>query len=321
MSNIKKGNKKELFVLLAGIGVVIMLIVIIIVVAVKTLFSSAEEEYSAIPSDLMNLNLTMKPVEEINKIDAYETDLSDRKSHGDLSFKDGLTLSLIDSSEVEERPQVVLQDTPIVADKPIALPKGKEAAEPVKTSKKTVAGGDGPKKLPDRNEQTVVSSDKNSLSEHFGKTISFSSSGMTSKMVVQGTIKACINIGGIISTGDAVQVRLLEPMGDMPRNTILTATCQMMGNRLNLVFDNVRIKVYDMDGREGLAIADSQICDGVNIIKDEAQNAVESGVSSINSTLGEGVRLINRVLGSNKNKSSQLSIEVPSAYAVYLKTY
>ena len=321
MSNIKKGNKKELFVLLAGIGVVIMLIVIIIVVAVKTLFSSAGEEYSAIPSDLMNLNLTMKPVEEINKIDAYETDLSDRKSHGDLSFKDGLTLSLIDSSEVEERPQVVLQDTPIVADKPIALPKEKEAAEPVKTSKKTVAGGDGPKKLPDRNEQTVVSSDKNSLSEHFGKTIALSSSGRTSKRGVQGTIKACSNMGGIISTGDAVQVRLLEPMGDMPRNTILTATCQMMGNRLNLVFDNVRIKVYDMDGREGLAIADSQIRDGVNIIKDEAQNAVESGVSSINSTLGEGVRLINRVLGSNKNKSSQLSIEVPSAYAVYLKTY
>ena len=98
----------------------------------------------------------------------------------------------------------------------------------------------------------------------------------------KNTIKACVHGNQTIIDGQAVRLRLLEPMRAgtvvMPRNAIVTGMCKIAGERLDIAITMleyegtiipVELSVYDSDGQVGIFIPGSM---EMSAIKEVAAN-------------------------------------------------
>lgn len=108
----------------------------------------------------------------------------------------------------------------------------------------------------------------------------------------KNTIKACIHDNQTITDGQAVRMRLLEPMKAgatlLPRNTVVTGMGRITGERLGISITSleyggtilpVELTVYDSDGQPGIFIPGSM---EVNAAKEIAANMGAGLGSSIN---------------------------------------
>lgn len=108
----------------------------------------------------------------------------------------------------------------------------------------------------------------------------------------KNTIKACIHDNQTITDGQAVRMRLLEPMraGEtvIPRNALVTGMAKIQGERLGIsitsleyegLIISVTLTVIDSDGQEGIFIPGSM---EINAIKEVAANMGAGLGSSIN---------------------------------------
>lgn len=115
----------------------------------------------------------------------------------------------------------------------------------------------------------------------------------------KNTIKACIHDNQTITDGQAVRMRLLEPMraGEtlIPRNALVTGMGKIQGERLGISITSleyegliipVEITVIDTDGQEGIFIPNSM---EVNAVKEVAAN--------MGSSLGTSVSITNQSAG------------------------
>ena len=95
----------------------------------------------------------------------------------------------------------------------------------------------------------------------------------------RSTVQACVNDDQIVTSGETVRLRLLEPMqvGDqiLPVNSILYGQVSINGSRMQIGVSGIRwqdrifpveLSAYDLDGRQGLNIP-------VSIERDAAKNA------------------------------------------------
>ena len=117
----------------------------------------------------------------------------------------------------------------------------------------------------------------------------------------RNTISACVFGNQIITDGQAVKLRLLEPMAvdDMiiPRNAVVVGAGRIQGERLGISITSleyegtiipVELMVYDSDGQEGIFIPNSM---ELNAIKEVAANMGGSLGSSINISTDAGAQL------------------------------
>lgn len=292
-----------------GLVVFILVAVGITGYLIYNLFASDDQEtYTSLPENMIALGLEAKNVKEVSKADVYEMQVGEKKKDLDLS------LTLMDRAQTDSSTEPLRLGDTVSLQKKAADRQTEQKNTPV--SKEPKKSATAPKKSPASPVETAASTDNNM----FGQTIAFSQSSGSRKNSPTGSVKACINKGGAVGSGDIIQVRLLEPFGDMPKNTVLTATCQLSDVRLYLVFNNMNAKAFDMDGLEGLAIADSRTQAGAEVLKDEAQSVVQSGAEAISPEVGTGVNILTRIFSSNRNRNSRTTIDVPTAYALYLKS-
>ncbi len=107
----------------------------------------------------------------------------------------------------------------------------------------------------------------------------------------RNTIAACIHQDQTLTDGQAVKLRLLEPMqaGNIvvPKNTLVTGTAKVQGERLDiLVFSieyagniiPVELAVFDTDGQKGLSVPSSM-----------EQEAFNEAMANIGSGLGTSI--------------------------------
>ena len=117
----------------------------------------------------------------------------------------------------------------------------------------------------------------------------------------KNTISACVNGNQTITDGQAVKLRLLEPMAvdDMiiPRNAVVVGAGRIQGERLGIAITSleyegtiipVELMVYDSDGQEGIFIPNSM---ELNAVKEVAANMGGSLGSSINISTDAGAQL------------------------------
>lgn len=104
----------------------------------------------------------------------------------------------------------------------------------------------------------------------------------TNEEIKKNTIKACVHDNQTIIDGQAVRMRLLEPMraGNtvLPKNAIITGMARIVGERLNISITTlehqgmiipVDLTVVDTDGQQGIFIPGSM---ELNAIKEVAAN-------------------------------------------------
>ena len=117
----------------------------------------------------------------------------------------------------------------------------------------------------------------------------------------KNTLSACINGAQSVTDGQAVKLRLLEPMAVadriIPRNAALVGTARIQGERLGITVTSleyegtvipVELSVYDTDGQPGIFIPNSMELDAV---KEVAANMGGSLGSSINISTDAGAQL------------------------------
>ena len=117
----------------------------------------------------------------------------------------------------------------------------------------------------------------------------------------KNTIAACVYGNQTITDGQAVKLRLLEPMAvdDMiiPRNAVVVGAGRIQGERLGIGITSleyegtiipVELTVYDSDGQEGIFIPNSM---ELNAVKEVAANMGGSLGSSINISTDAGAQL------------------------------
>ena len=117
----------------------------------------------------------------------------------------------------------------------------------------------------------------------------------------KNTISACVYGNQTITDGQAVKLRLLEPMAvdDMiiPRNAVVVGAGRIQGERLGVAITSleyegtiipVELMVYDSDGQEGIFIPNSM---ELNAVKEVAANMGGSLGSSINISTDAGAQL------------------------------
>ena len=117
----------------------------------------------------------------------------------------------------------------------------------------------------------------------------------------KNTISACVYGYQTITDGQAVKLRLLEPMAVderiIPRNAVVVGAGRIQGERLGIVISSleyegtiipVELRVYDSDGQEGIFIPNSMELDAV---KEVAANMGGSLGSSINISTDAGAQL------------------------------
>ena len=117
----------------------------------------------------------------------------------------------------------------------------------------------------------------------------------------KNTIAACIHADQTITDGQAVRLRLLEPMRVagriIPRNTVVVGGARVQGERLGIELTSieyggtiipVELAVFDSDGQEGIFIPGSMEIDAV---KEIAANMGSSLGSSINISTNAGAQL------------------------------
>ena len=117
----------------------------------------------------------------------------------------------------------------------------------------------------------------------------------------KNTISACVYGYQTITDGQAVKLRLLEPMAVdekiIPRNAVVVGAGRIQGERLGIVITSleyegtiipVELAVYDSDGQEGIFIPNSM---ELNAVKEVAANMGGSLGSSINISTDAGAQL------------------------------
>ena len=117
----------------------------------------------------------------------------------------------------------------------------------------------------------------------------------------RNTIPACVYGGQSVTDGQAVKLRLLEPMAVadkiIPRNAVVVGTAKIQGERLDIEITSleyagtiipVELAVYDTDGQPGIFIPNSM---EMNAVREVAANMGGSLGSSINISTNAGAQL------------------------------
>ena len=117
----------------------------------------------------------------------------------------------------------------------------------------------------------------------------------------KNTISVCINGAQSITDGQAVKLRLLEPMAVadriIPRNAVVVGSAKIQGERLDIAVTSleydgtiipVELVVYDTDGQSGIFIPNSM---EMNAVRGVAANMGGSLGSSINISTNAGAQL------------------------------
>ena len=117
----------------------------------------------------------------------------------------------------------------------------------------------------------------------------------------RNTISACVYGAQSVTDGQAVRLRLLEPMvvadKTIPRNAVVVGTAKIQGERLEIEISSlehdgtiipVELEVYDTDGQPGIFIPNSL---ELNAAKEVAANMGSSLGSSINISTNAGAQL------------------------------
>ena len=123
----------------------------------------------------------------------------------------------------------------------------------------------------------------------------------TSTAVGRNTIPACVHGNQTVTDGQAVRLRLAEPMQvagmRIPRNTVVVGAARVQGERLGIDITSleyqgtiipVKLAVFDSDGQEGIFIPNSM---EVSAAKEVAANMGSSLGSSINISTDAGAQL------------------------------
>ncbi|EKN11884.1 conjugative transposon protein TraM [Bacteroides thetaiotaomicron] len=117
----------------------------------------------------------------------------------------------------------------------------------------------------------------------------------------KNTISACVYGPQSVTDGQAVKLRLLEPMAVadkiIPRNAVVVGTAKIQGERLDIEITSleytgtiipVELAVYDTDGQPGIFIPNSM---EMNAVREVAANMGGSLGSSINISTNAGAQL------------------------------
>ena len=117
----------------------------------------------------------------------------------------------------------------------------------------------------------------------------------------KNTLSACVYGAQGVTDGQAVKLRLLEPMAVaeriVPRNAVVVGTAKIQGERLEIEISSlehdgtiipVELEVYDTDGQPGIFIPNSL---ELNAAKEVAANMGSSLGSSINISTNAGAQL------------------------------
>ena len=133
------------------------------------------------------------------------------------------------------------------------------------------------------------------------RNLGFQTAVGTSAAVGRNTIPACIHGNQTVTDGQAVRLRLTEPMQvagvRIPRNTVVVGAARVQGERLGIDITSleyqgtiipVELAVFDSDGQEGIFIPNSM---QVSAAKEVAANMGSSLGSSINISTNAGAQL------------------------------
>ena len=117
----------------------------------------------------------------------------------------------------------------------------------------------------------------------------------------KNTLSACVYGAQSVTDGQAVRLRLLEPMAIadkiIPRNAMVVGTAKIQGERLEIGISSlehdgsiipIELAVYDTDGQPGIFIPNSL---ELNAVKEVAANMESSLGSSINISTNAGAQL------------------------------
>lgn len=117
----------------------------------------------------------------------------------------------------------------------------------------------------------------------------------------KNTISACVYGAQSVTDGQAVKLRLLEPMAVadkiIPRNAVVVGTAKIQGERLDIEITSleyagtiipVELAVYDTDGQPGIFIPNSM---EMNAVREVSANMGGSLGSSINISTNAGAQL------------------------------
>ena len=125
----------------------------------------------------------------------------------------------------------------------------------------------------------------------------------------KNTIEACVHGTQTVSDGQALRIRLLEPMvvddRFIPKGTVLVGGTRIKGERLDILVDAVEYKgtvlpveleVYDADGQQGILVPNSMEYDAAREIAANMGGSMNSSINistdagaQIASDLGKGV--------------------------------
>ena len=164
---------------------------------------------------------------------------------------------------------------------PTATVQGKGNATPVKSvSDRTVSGLQQP--MSDADFIRAYSQPRN-----YG----FNTAVGTGYAMGKNTVAACIHQDQTLTDGQAVKLRLLEPMqaGNIvvPKNTLVAGTAKVQGERLDILVSSieyagniipVELAVFDTDGQKGLSVPSSM-----------EQEAFNEAMANIGSGLGTSI--------------------------------
>ena len=145
----------------------------------------------------------------------------------------------------------------------------------------------------------------------------------------KNTISACIYGAQSVTDGQAVKLRLLEPMAVaeriIPRNAVVVGAAHVQGERLDIEITSiehegtivpVELSVYDTDGQQGIFIPGSMEMDAV---REVAANMGGSLGSSINISTNAGAQLASDLGKGLIQGTSQYIAKKMRTVKVYLK--
>ena len=168
---------------------------------------------------------------------------------------------------------------------------GKHTVSPVKQVTKQVVSALG---QPMSNEEFIAA---HAQERNYGFNTAVGKVGISDK----NTISACIYGAQSVTDGQAVKLRLLEPMAVaeriIPRNAVVVGAAHVQGERLDIEITSiehegtivpVELSVYDTDGQQGIFIPGSMEMDAV---REVAANMGGSLGSSINISTNAGAQL------------------------------
>lgn len=158
----------------------------------------------------------------------------------------------------------------------------------------------------------------------------------THEAVVKNTIAACVHGTQTVTDGQALRLRLLEPMRVggrlIPKGTVITGLTRLQGERMEVEIEAVshngsvlpvELEVYSTDGQKGILVPNSLENDAAREIAAGMGGAVESGISistdagaQIVSDVGRG--LIRGVSQYFTKKVRTVKITVKAGYRLLL---